>query len=38
MQLGHHDVVGCYDVDVLLEIEQEMQIMKVKLQHWTSRQ
>jgi len=31
MKLGHHDVVGCYDVDVLPKIEQEMQIIKVKL-------
>jgi len=22
--LGHHNVVGCYDDDVLVEIEQEM--------------
>ena len=35
--LGHHNVVGCYDDDVLVEIEQEMQITRVKLQHWTSR-
>ena len=28
----------CYDVDMLAEIEQEMKIIKVKLQHWTSRQ
>lgn len=33
MQLGHHDVVGFYDVDVLDKIEHEMQIIKVKLQH-----
>ena len=38
MQLCHHYVVGCYDVEVLDKIEQEMQIIKVKLQHWTSRQ
>jgi len=38
MQLGHHDVVGCYDVDVFVEIEHELQIIKVNLQHWTSRQ
>jgi hypothetical protein len=25
----------CYDANVLAEIEQEMQIIKVKLQHWT---
>jgi len=22
--LGHHDVVGCYDSNVLVDIEQEM--------------
>ena len=38
MQFGHHDDIGCYDSNVLDEIEQEMQIIKVKLQHWTSRQ
>ena len=37
MQLGHKYVVDCYDADVLAEIEKEMQIIKVKLQHWTSR-
>jgi len=30
--------LGHYDANVLAEIEQEMQIIKVKLQHWTSRQ
>jgi len=30
MQLGH------YDANVLAEIEQEIQIIKVKLQQWTS--
>jgi len=38
MQLGHHDAIGYYDADVLVEMEQEMQIIKVKLQHWTSSQ
>jgi len=28
----------CYDANGLDEIEQEMQIIKVKLQHWISRQ
>jgi len=28
----------CHDANVLAEIEQQMQIIKVKLQHWTSRQ
>ena len=31
--LGHHDVVGCYDVDLMAKIEQEIQITKVRLQH-----
>ena len=35
--LCHHDVVGCYDAIVLAKIEQEMQIIKVKLQHQTSK-
>ena len=36
--LGQHGSIGCYDANVLAEIEQEMQIIKVKLEHWTSRQ
>jgi len=31
-------ILVCYDANVLAEIEKEMQIIKVKLQHWTSRQ
>jgi len=26
----------CYDANLLVEIEQEMHIIKVKLQQWTS--
>lgn len=33
--LGHHDAIGCYDNNVLAEIEQEMQTLKVTLQHYT---
>ena len=33
--LGHHDAIGCYDANVLAEIEQEMQIIIMRLQHWT---
>lgn len=36
--LCHHDAIGFYDANVLVEIEQEMQIIKVKLWHWTSKQ
>lgn len=28
----------CYDANALAKIEQEMQIIKVKFKHWTSRQ
>ena len=28
--LGHHGAIGCYNVNVMVEIEQEMQIIKVK--------
>jgi len=28
----------CYDANVLNEVKKDMQIIKVKLQHWTSRQ
>ncbi len=31
--LGHHDVIDCYDANVLAEMEQEMQTIKVRLQH-----
>jgi len=34
--LCHHDVVGFYDANVLAKIEQEMQIIKVRLQRETS--
>jgi len=30
-------ILVCYDVDMLAEIEKDMQIIKVKLQHWSSR-
>lgn len=30
--LCHHGDVGCYDANVVAEIEQEMQIIKVRLQ------
>ena len=30
--LGHHDAIGFYDANVLVKIEQEMKIIKVKLQ------
>ena len=30
-------VLVCYDSNALNEVKQEMQIIKVKLQHWTSR-
>jgi len=30
--LGHHDAIGFYDANVLAEIEQEMQTIKVRLQ------
>jgi len=33
--LGHHDAIDCYDANVLDEIEQEMQIIIMRLQHWT---
>ena len=29
--LGHHDIVGFYDVDVLTEIEQGMHIIIMRL-------
>jgi len=29
-------ILLCYDANVLAEIEQEMQIIKVNLQQWTS--
>lgn len=31
--LGHHDAISCYDTNVLDEIEQEMQIIIMRLQH-----
>jgi len=31
--LCHHDVIGFYDANVLAEIEQEMQTIRVRLQH-----
>ena len=33
--LCHHDAISCYDVNVLAQIEQEMQTIKVRLQHYT---
>ena len=33
--LGHRDAIGCYDANVLAKIEQEMQIVIMRLQHWT---
>ena len=32
-KLGHHDDIGCSDANVLAEIEQEMQIIIMRLQH-----
>lgn len=31
--LGHHDAIGCYDANELVEIEQGMEIIIMKLQH-----
>jgi len=31
--LGHHDAIGFYDSNVLAEIEQEMQTIKMTLQY-----
>ena len=31
-------ILVCYDANLLIEIEKEVKIIKVKLQHWTSRQ
>lgn len=31
--LGHHELLVCYYVDMLVEIEWERKIIKVKLQH-----
>ena len=36
--LGHHDAIDHYDANVLTEIEHEVQISKVNIQHWTLRQ
>ena len=33
--LGRHGAIGCYDANVLAEIEMEMQIIIMRLQHWT---
>ena len=31
--LGHHEAIGCYDANELVEIEQGMQIIIMRLQH-----
>ena len=31
-------ILVCYDANVLAKIEQEVQAIKLKLQHWTLRQ
>ena len=36
--LCHHGAISYYDANLLAEIEQEIHILKLKLQHWTSRQ
>jgi len=33
--LGLHSAIGCYDDNMLAEIEQEMQIIIMRLRHWT---
>ena len=38
IKLAHRDDLVCYDPNVFDEVEQEMQTIKVKLQHGTSTQ
>jgi len=33
--LVHHDAICCYDANELVEIEQGIQIVIMRLQHWT---